>query len=115
VGGTIYAAAPPFPHFNPNNSYTYPSPLATREKAGYSTAMTKYGSRTTQFAELNELLGQIVPQIKSILGDNFVGAYLQGSFALGAADMYSDCDFLIVARRALTSAFHAAADGVGIE
>ena len=66
--------------------------------------MTKYGSRTTQFAELNELLGQIVPQIKSILGDNFVGAYLQGSFALGAADMYSDCDFLIVARRALTPA-----------
>jgi hypothetical protein len=50
----------------------------------------------TQFAELNELLGQFVRQARSILGDNFVGAYLQGSFALGDADPYSDCDFLVV-------------------
>jgi hypothetical protein len=50
----------------------------------------------TQFPELNELLGQLVPQARSILGDNFVGAYLQGSFALGDADLYSDCDFLVV-------------------
>jgi hypothetical protein len=57
--------------------------LATMEKAGYSIAMTKYGSRPTQFAELNELLGQMVLQVGRILGDNFVGAYLQGSFALG--------------------------------
>ena len=61
-------------------------------------------SRPTQFAELNELLHAIVSQIKSALGDNFVGAYLQGSFALGDADMYSDCDFLVVTRRALTPA-----------
>ena len=66
--------------------------------------MTKSGSRPTQFAELNELLGQMVLEVKRILGDDFVGAYLQGSFALGGADMYSDCDFLVVTRRALTPA-----------
>jgi aminoglycoside adenylyltransferase-like protein/nucleotidyltransferase-like protein len=66
--------------------------------------MKEYTGRPTQFAELNELLGQIVSQAKRTLGDNFVGAYLQGSFALGDADMFSDCDFLIVTRRTLTPA-----------
>ena len=49
-----------------------------------------------RFAELNELLDQLLLQVRSILGDDFVGAYLQGSFALGDADLYSDCDFLVV-------------------
>jgi hypothetical protein len=50
----------------------------------------------TRFAELNELLDQLLLRVRSILGENFVGAYLQGSFALGDADLYSDCDFLVV-------------------
>jgi hypothetical protein len=58
--------------------------------------------RPTHFGELNELLGQLVLQARSILGHNFVGAYLQGSFALGDADLYSDCDFLIVLEGRLT-------------
>lgn len=70
---------------------------------GYATVVTKYG-HPTRFPELNELLDQIVPQISSILGDNFVGAYLQGSFALGDADIYSDCDFLLVTAGPLTPA-----------
>jgi hypothetical protein len=61
-------------------------------------------SHPTQFAELNELLGQFVAEVERILGYNFVGAYLQGSFALGDANMYSDCDFLVVTRRTLTPA-----------
>jgi hypothetical protein len=52
-----------------------------------TTAMKQYGGRPTQLAELNKLLGQIVSQVKSSLGHNFVGAYLQGSFALGDAEM----------------------------
>lgn len=39
----------------------------------------------------------------SILGDNFVGAYLQGSFAIGDHSPYSDCDFLIVTREDLNA------------
>jgi predicted nucleotidyltransferase len=46
--------------------------------------------------ELNELLQGWVEAISEILDDNFVGAYLEGSFALGDADIHSDCDFLVV-------------------
>jgi hypothetical protein len=49
----------------------------------------------TQFPELNALLSELTERAHGILADNFVGAYLQGSFAVGDADMHSDCDFLI--------------------
>ncbi len=49
----------------------------------------------TQFPELNTLLDELTERTSGILGDNFVGAYLQGSFAVGDADLFSDCDFLI--------------------
>jgi Domain of unknown function (DUF4111) len=49
----------------------------------------------TRFPELNELLGEFVGQVRAILGEAFVGAYLQGSFAVGDADEHSDCDFLV--------------------
>jgi len=52
----------------------------------------------TQFPELNELLAEFTAEVRGILGDDFVGAYLQGSFALGDADLASDCDFLVVVR-----------------
>jgi hypothetical protein len=54
--------------------------------------------KPTQFPELNELLRGWVEAISRILEDNFVGAYLVGSFALGDADIHSDCDFLVVVR-----------------
>lgn len=56
----------------------------------------------TAFQELNELLGELVARVESILGDDFVGAYLTGSFALGAGDLYSDCDFLVVTEDRVT-------------
>jgi predicted nucleotidyltransferase len=49
----------------------------------------------TQFPELNSLLVDLVQQARLILEETFVGAYLQGSFAVGDADLHSDCDFLI--------------------
>jgi Domain of unknown function (DUF4111) len=51
--------------------------------------------RPTQFPELNQLLRELSERAAGILGGNFVGAYLQGSFAVGDADLQSDCDFLI--------------------
>jgi predicted nucleotidyltransferase len=51
----------------------------------------------TSFSELNTLLAEFVDSVRAILGDHFVGAYLTGSFALGGADLHSDCDFLVVA------------------
>ncbi|MEV0678971.1 aminoglycoside adenylyltransferase domain-containing protein [Actinosynnema sp. NPDC050436] len=50
----------------------------------------------TPYAELDALLADLVRSARRILGDTYVGAYLQGSFALGAGDLHSDCDFVIV-------------------
>ena len=46
--------------------------------------------KPTQFPELNELLRELSERAAGILGGNFVGAYLQGSFAVGDADMQGD-------------------------
>ena len=56
----------------------------------------------TPFADLNELMEDLAARAQAILGADFVGAYLQGSFALGDADEFSDCDFLVVARDTLS-------------
>ena len=50
----------------------------------------------TPYAALNIVLEELVAGVRAILGDNFVGAYLQGSFAVGDFDENSDCDFIIV-------------------
>ena len=62
------------------------------------------GPHPTQFPELNTLLTELTQRTSAILGDSFVGAYLQGSFAVGDADIHSDCDcdFLIPVRSPLT-------------
>jgi hypothetical protein len=52
----------------------------------------------TPYAELNEVLAGLVSDVQAILDGTLVGAYLQGSFALGDGDMQSDCDFLFVLR-----------------
>jgi hypothetical protein len=53
----------------------------------------------TPFADLNAVLAHLVENAQRLLGDNFVGAYLQGSFAVGDATEFSDCDFIIVTQR----------------
>jgi hypothetical protein len=57
----------------------------------------------TPYADLNAVLGHLVDGAKSLLGDNFVGAYLQGSFAIGDFSEFSDCDFIIVTARDITT------------
>lgn len=49
----------------------------------------------TPYAELDAVLTDLTGSAREILGDTFVGAYVQGSFALGAGDLTSDCDFVI--------------------
>lgn len=46
--------------------------------------------------ELNDVLYEFVKSVQEILKDNFVSAYLQGSFAVGGWDNDSDVDFTIV-------------------
>lgn len=60
------------------------------------------GSGPTAYADLNDLLVQLVDGAREILGDRFYGAYLQGSFAVGDADAHSDVDFLVVTQEEVT-------------
>lgn len=52
----------------------------------------------TPYAELNSVLEDLVTSVQGALGDAFVGAYLQGSSAVGDFDRYSDVDFIIAVR-----------------
>jgi len=58
----------------------------------------------TPYPALNGLLRELANGARTILGDNFTGAYLQGSLAIGDFDEHSDIDFLIVIEEELTDA-----------
>src|SRR5258708_27697515 len=56
----------------------------------------------TPYPELNAVLHDLVDSVQAILGNNFLGAYLQGSFAVGEFDQHSDCDFIVVINEELS-------------
>ena len=56
----------------------------------------------TPYPELNTVLQELVSSIQTVLKDNFVGFYLQGSFAVGDFDVNSDCDFIVVTGQELS-------------
>lgn len=56
----------------------------------------------TPYPELNNVLRVLVDSIQEILNTNFIGAYLQGSFALGDFDRHSDVDYIIVIEEELS-------------
>jgi hypothetical protein len=55
----------------------------------------------TPYAELNGVLEHLLAGVRAALADNFVGLYLQGSFAVGDFTPWSDCDFIVVTARDL--------------
>ncbi len=61
-----------------------------------SNVMGRAQSCPTPYPELNTVLRELVRSVQEILGATFVGAYLQGSFAVGDFDVHSDVDFIIV-------------------
>ncbi len=58
----------------------------------------------TPYPELNSVLRDLVDSVQTVLSNNFVGAYLQGSFAVGDFDLHSDVDFIIVTEEELSHA-----------
>ncbi len=56
----------------------------------------------TPYPELNRVLRDLVDRVQAALSTNFVGAYLQGSFAVGDFDLHSDVDFIMVIAEELT-------------
>lgn len=57
---------------------------------------SKNGIIPTPYTELNGVLSVLLDGVRDVLGANFVGAYLQGSFAVGDFDLHSDVDFIVV-------------------
>lgn len=55
----------------------------------------------TAYADLNAVLREMVARQRALLGGALVGVYLQGSFASGGYDRYSDVDWVAVTRRDL--------------
>ena len=49
----------------------------------------------TPYADLDDLLAELLDHWHRILGDDLAGAWIQGSFALGAGDQQSDCDWIV--------------------
>jgi len=56
----------------------------------------------TPYPDLNAVLQEMVSGIQSAFADCFLGAYLQGSFAVGDFDIHSDVDFVIAIREGLS-------------
>lgn len=56
----------------------------------------------TPYSDLNAVLDELITSQQGILGENFVGAYLQGSFAVGDFDQHSDVDHVIVIEQDLS-------------
>ena len=50
----------------------------------------------TPYDDLNAVLDALVTAVQRALGNTFIGAYLQGSFAVGDFDEHSDVDFIVV-------------------
>ena len=59
-------------------------------------------ARPTPYLELNSVLEDLVTSVRGALGEGFVSACLQGSFAVGGFDRHSDLDFVIVVADELT-------------
>ncbi len=59
-------------------------------------------TRPTPYPELNQVLVELVKSIREILAGDFIGFYLQGSFAARDFDEHSDCDFVVAIRDELT-------------
>jgi hypothetical protein len=56
----------------------------------------------TPYPDLNAVMLELVESVQSVLGENFLGAYLQGSFAVGDFDPHSDVDWVIVIEEELS-------------
>lgn len=58
----------------------------------------------TSYPDLNAVLRELVAGIQAVLGEIFLSAYLQGSFAVGDWDIHSDVDFVVALSRDVTEA-----------
>lgn len=58
----------------------------------------------TPYPDVNELLLELLPGVRGVLGSGFVGMYLDGSLAIGDFDGDSDIDFVVVTEEDVSDA-----------
>ena len=58
--------------------------------------MPAYNTIGQNYAEIDVLLHELLDGVREILGDQFVGLYLDGSLAVGDFDEDSDVDFVVI-------------------
>ncbi len=77
------------------------SPCATQErKPGL---VHNPNPAPTPYPDLNAVLRELISSMQTILGANFIGAYLQGSFAVGDFDEHSDVDWIVATKDELST------------
>jgi len=64
------------------------------------------------YPELNAVLQELVEEVQTALGNRFLAACLQGSFAVGDFDLHSDVDFIVVLEEELSEAQVAALQAI---
>lgn len=62
----------------------------------------------TPFSEVNAILQELLKSVQSILGNHFIGMYLEGSLASGDFDQDSDIDFVVVTDEEISENFFSA-------
>jgi predicted nucleotidyltransferase len=58
--------------------------------------MPTQGTHSTPYPDVNAVLLELLSGVQSILGNHFIGMYLDGSLASGDFDQDSDVDFVVV-------------------
>ena len=61
----------------------------------------------TRYTEVNRVLLELLSDVQTVLGDQFVGMYLFGSLASGDFDQDSDIDFVVVTNDDISDALFA--------
>ena len=56
----------------------------------------------TPSPEVNAMLQTLLPSVQAVLGNNFIGMYLDGSLAVGDFDEDSDIDFVVVTNQPIS-------------
>ena len=72
--------------------------------------MSAMADHPTSHPEVNVVLGELLPGVHTILGDQLVGMYLTGSLAAGDFDRNSDVDFVVVTEDEVDGELFAALD-----
>jgi hypothetical protein len=65
-------------------------------------ALLMQNPQPTPYADVNALLQTLLERVQAILGDHFIGMYLDGSLTNDAFDEASDIDFIVVTDEEVT-------------